>query len=108
MLFLNPAVESALFFTPPPPLSLSLSPPTQSLPTFLPPRSRYDAFFDAVITDYDPVRRLHGCTYAADGDKQWHDLTRKRIQVPPPPSPANYFPTAACPETLVGWKVSRA
>jgi len=50
----------------------------------LPVPSRYDAYFDAIVFGYDATRKLHGCEYTSGadaGDKQWHDLTRKRLQV---------------------------
>lgn len=55
---------------------------------------RYDAYFDATIFGYDATRKLHGCEYTSGadaGDKQWHDLTRKRLQVTgrkPPQQPS--------------------
>jgi len=69
---------------------------------------RYDAMFAATVFAYDATRRLHGCEYAADGDRQWHDLTRKRLRiitsrnrVPPASAPTQ---TAAAPPKAQGLK----
>ena len=41
---------------------------------------RYDEFYPATIVSYDARRGMHCCQYD-DGDKQWHELLRKKFQM---------------------------
>ncbi len=57
---------------------------------------RYDAYFEAVVQAFDPLRKMHACVHLgppglAAGERQWHDLSRKRVEVlarEPPARPA--------------------
>ena len=48
---------------------------------------RYDEFYAATLVAYDHRRGMHCCQYD-DGDKQWLDLTRKKIELMSPSSNA--------------------
>lgn len=41
---------------------------------------RYDCWYPCIVVGYDNKRRLHCCQYDC-GDKQWQDLTERKLQV---------------------------
>lgn len=42
---------------------------------------RYDDWSDCSVVGYDRVRRMHYCRYESTGEKHWHTLGSKKVQV---------------------------
>jgi hypothetical protein len=45
---------------------------------------RYDDWSPCTVIGYDRIRKLHYCHYHATGEKQWHSLKGKKVEVVPP------------------------